>query len=374
MLINVQFLRFAAALAVVLYHASKHLQATGAEQGWLFAAGEAAGFAGVDVFFVISGFIMFYTTRQVTGRVAAADFLKRRLARIYSGYWPFFLAAAAVFAWARPGHFAASGLLTSFLLWPMPLNQVLLDVSWTLSYELYFYLLFTALVLLNVRGRAWLAVGLVALVSGFNLVRHFLWQDFSPERFYTHSFANHFLVSPFLFEFFLGALLGALVRAETGTVPQTAVSRFALPLSAGLLAAGLAGFALAGYANVVVYAGTIEQGYHVVPRVMLFGLPSALILLGLVGLERSGRITPRRFSLYTGGASYAIYLSHTIFLVATMKLGFNQALGGWPDVLVQLTFLAYCALIVGFSVAWYRFGERPLHAVFKRALRVSRAP
>ena len=146
------FLRFAAALAVVVYHAGKHVAATGADPGWLFRAGEAVGFAGVDVFFVISGFIMFHTTRESAGAAAAAEFLKRRVARIYSGYWPFFLFAALVFSRARPEHFAESNLLTSFLLWPMPLNQVLLDVSWTLSYEMYFYLLFTVLVLLIALG------------------------------------------------------------------------------------------------------------------------------------------------------------------------------------------------------------------------------
>ena len=82
MLINIQFLRFAAALAVVVYHAGKHVAATGADPGWLFRAGEAVGFAGVDVFFVISGFIMFHTTRESAGAAAAAEFLKRRVARI----------------------------------------------------------------------------------------------------------------------------------------------------------------------------------------------------------------------------------------------------------------------------------------------------
>lgn len=360
MLLNIQFLRFAAALAVVLYHASQHVQATGADSGWIFSAGQAAGFAGVDIFFVISGFIMFYTTRESAGPRPALDFLKRRLARIYSGYWPFFLLAAAVFAWARPAHFEESDLLTSFLLWPMPLNRVLLDVSWTLSFEMYFYLLFTLLVLLGVRSRTWLLLGLVALVTALNLLRHFAWHDFSPENLYRQSFASHFLASPFLLEFFAGALLAVVAEKSPGRA------------GAWLLAAGVAGFAGAGYVNLAVYDGGIEQGYYVVPRVLLFGIPSALILLGLVGLERQGHVAPKRFSLYVGGASYAIYLSHTIFLAATMQLGLNSALSGFPDFAVQAVFLAYCAVIVGCSTLYYRRVERPLHRVFKRALRVSR--
>jgi peptidoglycan/LPS O-acetylase OafA/YrhL len=138
------------------------------------------------------------------------------------------------------------------------------------------------------------------------------------------------------------------------------------------LSAGVLGFAAAGVANVVVYDGNIEQGYYVVPRVMLFGIPSVLMLLGLLGLERNGRVAPRRFSLDTGGASYAIYLSHTILLVATMHLGLNAALRGWPDLAVQAVFLLYCALIVALNVVYYRLAERPLHRLFKRALRVTR--
>lgn len=359
MLINIQFLRFAAALAVVVYHAGKHVTATGADPGWLFRAGEAVGFAGVDVFFVISGFIMFHTTREAAGTAASMDFLKRRLARIYSGYWPFFLLAAIVFAWARPEHFEESNLLTSFLLWPMPLNKVLLDVSWTLTYEMYFYLLFTLLLLLGVRGRAPLLAGLVVLIAIINIVRHFLWHDFSPERFYNHSFASHFLASPFLLEFFAGALLAV------GNAKGSART------AGWLLFAGILGFVSAGFANVVVYDGGIEQGYHVVPRVLLFGIPSALILLGLVGLERNGHVAPRRFSLDTGGASYAIYLSHTILLVMTMHLGLNAALGSWPNLAVQFVFLGYCALIIAVNVLYYRLVERPLHHAFKRVLGVS---
>lgn len=360
MLLNIQFLRFAAALAVVLYHAGDHVRATGADPGWIFLAGQAAGFAGVDVFFVISGFIMFHTTREAEGAAPSLDFLKRRLARIYSGYWPFCLLAATVFAWARPGHFEESDLVTSFLLWPMPLNQVLLDVSWTLSFEMYFYLLFALLVLLGVRTRTRLLGTLVALVLALNLLRHFVWHDFSPERLYAQSFSSHFLGSPFLLEFLAGSLLATLADRRLGRA------------AGWLLSIGIAGFAAAGFINVTVYDGGIEQGYHVVPRVLLFGLPSALILLGLVGLERQGHVAPKRLSLNAGGASYAIYLSHTIVLVATMKLGLNSALVGFPDLAVQGIFLAYCAAIVGGSTIYYRRVERPLHRGFKRALRVSR--
>ena len=359
MLVNIQFLRFAAAFMVVLYHASKHVQAAGVDQGILFVAAESAGFAGVDVFFVISGFIMFYTTTGAVGPAASFDFIRRRAARIFSGYWPFFFLAAAVFAWARPEHFAESNLLTSFFLWPMPLNRVLLDVSWTLSYEMYFYLLFTVLVLVGIRGRFGLLAGILLLVTAYNLVQHFVLNAFGPENYYFHSFSSLFYTSPFLIEFFAGAVLARFARCGTARLGWL------------LLAAGIIGFTAAGFSNSLVYDGKIEQGFHVVPRVLLFGIPSVLILWGLVSLENGGIRAPKRFSLASGGASYAIYLGHTIFFVATMKLGLSRYLSDSSPMAVQAVFLVYSALIVAVSVIYYKTAERWLHRQFKRILGVA---
>ncbi len=361
MLINIQFLRFAAALMVVFYHASKHIRSTGVDQGMFYAASEAVGFAGVDIFFVVSGFIMFYTTRAVTGPAPAMEFLKRRLARIYSGYWPFFFVAMGVFWWARTAHFQESRLWTSFILWPQPLNQVLIDVSWTLSYELYFYLLFTLLVFISVRPRRWLLVALLTFFAVTGLYRHWVTGDYSPELLYTHSFAYQFLSSPFLLEFFAGALLASTIKGGSARSGWLA------------LIIGAAGFALAGWTNLYIYQGNIEQGYYVVPRVLLFGIPSLLIIRGLVHLERNGRVAPRRFSIATGGASYALYLSHTLFFVTTMKLGIYGALSDFPAWQVQLFYLLYTILIVIFSVTHYRLAEQPLHHLFKKCLRVHRS-
>ena len=356
MLINIQFLRFAAALLVVFYHASVHVRSTGVDQGMLYAASDAVGFAGVDVFFVISGFIMFHTTKTVTGAAHARGFLMRRLARIYSGYWPFFFLAIAVFAWARIEHFQESRLLASFLLWPQSLNLVLVDVSWTLSYELYFYLLFALLVFIGVQARSWLLAIFLVFFAVTGIYRYWVIDDYSPELIYTHSFAYQFLSSPFLLEFFAGSLLAATIgkgSARSGWLS---------------LVLGTAGFALAGWANIQVYQGNIEQGYYVLPRVLMFGIPSLLIVSGLVHLEHNGRVAPRRFSLATGGASYALYLSHTLFFVATMKLGIREVLSHYSAWQVQLLYLAYVVLIVLFSVTHYRIIEQPLHRIFKKWL------
>ena len=58
MLINIQFLRFVAAMMVVFHHSADHIRASGHELGMIFSFGQSAGFAGVDIFFVISGFLI----------------------------------------------------------------------------------------------------------------------------------------------------------------------------------------------------------------------------------------------------------------------------------------------------------------------------
>jgi peptidoglycan/LPS O-acetylase OafA/YrhL len=358
MLINIQFLRFAAALLVVLYHASAHVRATGVEEGILFSAANAVGFAGVDVFFVISGFIMFHTTTSEQGAGSAIQFMKRRLARIYSGYWPFFLIAMAVFWWARPQHWSNANLVKSFVLWPQPLPQILIDVSWTLTYEMYFYLLFSVMVLMGMRWRTALLVGLLILTLGFNIYRHWVLQGFSTENLYLLGFYDQFLTSPFLIEFFAGALLAYGMKKDN--------VRFGWLI----LGLGVTGFAFAGWANIFVFDGGIEQGFHVVPRVLLFGAPSLLLVAGLVILERTGHTAPEKFSLSAGGASYALYLCHTLFFVATMKLGIYAAMSEFSAWQVQAVYLLYVIGIVIFSMSHYRWVEKPLHRLFKKALMI----
>lgn len=359
MLVNIQFLRLLAASLVVLYHAAERMPGDGSFAAPLFAFGTATGFAGVDVFFVISGFIMAHTTLAARGATAASAFARRRVARIYSGYWPFFFLALAVFAWARPEKFAAAHLGASFWLWPQPLNTNLLELSWTLSFELYFYALFTMLVWFCPTGRRF-AVCATALagLAAFNLVRHLVFDGFGPQHLYHLPFFDQFLSSPFIVEFLAGALLAWHLQ-ERPSGPAWA-----------WLSAGLALFAGAGWINVAIFEGRIEQGFFVVPRVAWFGGASVLIVAGLVRLEQRGLNAPRRISLLGGGASYAIYLSHVPLLVTAQGLGLRAWAGHQSDAVAAAIYLALIAAIILLSMAFYRVIERPLHHAFRRVLGV----
>ena len=120
---------------------------------WIAAVAES-GYAGVDIFFVISGYIMALTTAGSSpGMRSGALFLMQRFARIYSGWWPFFL-IYLVYAAATGGIGPEKRLLSSFFLWPTLLPHHLLPIAWTLSFELLFYA-FTAAVLVLSRRKAW---------------------------------------------------------------------------------------------------------------------------------------------------------------------------------------------------------------------------
>ena len=74
-----------------------------------------------------------------------------------------------------------------------------------------------------------------------------------------------------------------------------------------------------------------------------------------------------------GGASYAIYLSHTLLQALTMKMGLSQALSGLSSFAVESIFLLHSVLIVLISIGWYYWAEMPLNRAFKRILRVKSA-
>lgn len=350
MLINIQFLRFVAAMLVVLYHSSSHIRSAGIEQGPFFALSEAIGFAGVDIFFVISGFIMAWTTRQSSGLESAWQFLRRRLARIYSGYWPFFMIALAVFAWANPEFFQNSDLGRSAILWPT--NQLLIAVSWTLIFELYFYLCYTLLIAFAGRRPVIVLITALAAVCAWSIYSQFGRAAYAPGHLEYMSLSEYYMASPYMAEFIAGAL-GAGILSQRPQGPAW-----------NWLLIGIFVFLAGAWWNNRFFDGQIEQGYWVFYRVIVFGVPSVLILFGLVRLEERGRRAPVAFSLLAGGASYAIYLSHTLILTVTQQLGFNQWLTSFPPVLAQLAFALLAGLILGYSVLHYRLVERPLHKAF----------
>ncbi len=331
---GVQAARGAAAVFVLLYHCG-HMLSLPQYVGWV-PLGDVFefGHAGVDFFFVLSGFIITYVHRADLGRPECLPrYGWRRLSRIFPMYW---IVSAIVLAFAlaspekmeqlAPGHVVAS-----FLLVPHA-REPLLGVGWTLEHEMLFYVAFGLAVVWRRLGLPLAVIGGVLAIAGPWLPRTVLLD------YVTCSYHMHFL---------LGILVALLVQ------------RGPVPAPRAIALAGAAAFLLAGAAEdggLVAKAGFASQA--------CFGLASAAVLTGLVEAERCGRLHVGPALLLLGSASYSIYLIHTIaigvVIHALALLGIMALLPGWGAMLVGVS------AGLGAGILLYQHVERPLTAAARR--------
>lgn len=355
MLDNIQILRVVAAMAVVLHHAyliaipAAYVPEWPAALAGLFSA----GFAGVDLFFVISGVIMAETTRALAPRAASGlRFVATRFARIYLGWWPFFALYLAASLLRGPPAPDVS-LAGSFLLLPLGIQQLLTGIVWTLSFELYFYLVLGLLLFLP-RPRLLQALGLWgAAVLAFTL--YSLAQGlYAPARFAEVTIGQGFFGSPLVLEFIAGFFVCEYIRAAPATRWQP------LALAAVVLAALAAWYQARGGLHRSGLAGY----FHAPERALLVG-GAACALAGCALLWTQGGRPLARALARLGDASYAIYLSHLLvlgtFYVLVTEAGVPQALR------LPLYALAISA-VVSYSWLHFRFIERPLYQAARRRI------
>lgn len=259
------------------------------------------GFAGVDLFFVLSGFVMVHLARHGAGQPAIIPaFLFARAARIYPLWWIMLGAVTAVWL-IRPDMVFASvagnpNLLADFALFPHD-RLPLLAVGWTLIHEVYFYLTFAILLLVPLRflplgllvwmmaaaaGSVWFAALGLTPPAGVALLTHPLTQEFG-----------------------LGAAVALL--AARGERPSPAL----------LLLAGLVWMIAGSALNLNAPAALFEDSWQ---RVAVYGPGWALIVWGMVGLETDHDRVPWRAMIGIGNASYALYLVHVPIFAAGSRL------------------------------------------------------
>ncbi|WP_246775904.1 acyltransferase family protein [Methylobacterium aquaticum] len=231
----IQVLRALAAVMVAAGHAQFEVAGLAARAGLAFTPAAWLPWpAGVDVFFVISGFIIVHASSPLHGRAdARRTFLAHRIARVVPLYW---LATTVVLAlaWARPGLLGTGAegpgyLAASYLFWPMARAdgavQPLYSLGWTLNYEMAFYVVFALVLPL---GRRAAVLGVLALLAGLVVIGRVA----GPLP-----VALAFWSDPIVLEFACGAGLG-LARQEGLRLPGLA--RLVLAV-AGLALLSLAG-------------------------------------------------------------------------------------------------------------------------------------
>ena len=355
MLINIQLLRFLAALAVVFTHGHAHVVAANGPQDGLFGFFHLFGYAGVDVFFVISGFIIWHTTTSLHGGRGAADFLYRRATRIYTGYWPYALLALLLFWVFGPEVLKRIDYWGSFLLYSTKIDELLLPVAWTLVYELYFYLVFTLLLLFSNRFRLLALVVLFAVVLTVQGVGWLYLDLYSQANFWGLSIFFLFFTSPFCLEFLAGAMLAAGYQRLRPN-PWLLFTLFLLFLVGGI------------YLQEAVIGERLEKGYHAPYRVLFFGSAALFLVWAMLRLEQLGRVLAPRYGLFLGDISYSLYLSHTLLLTAIYFFGLRDlaAETGYQEV----WYLLFSLLIIAYSALHYRWIEYPLRSLSQRLRRV----
>jgi len=313
------------------------------------------GWAGVDLFFVISGFIMVYVTRE-TGRSFGdvRRFLTSRITRIYPLWWVC-AGIMMVYFWVTYGMPAAPDRIAgpseavtyavkSMLLIPQA-SEPILGLGWTLIHEMFFYLIFAFILFLPKKYLLpALIVWAVLTVAGSFLIRPAAFGRNIPEL----------LASPLSLEFIAGGIAGWSVSRGRFAAPQ-------LCFYGGIV------LAVIGF---IAFPQTGESSYTV-SRVAIFTLPFFLLVYGATGREIiAGRLYPLWLTRL-GDWSYSLYLTHYIVLVTlrriyrmaapdSLKVGAEGALDN-----VVFAVLALAISIVTAAV-FYAIIERPAVKFFKQ--------
>jgi len=332
MLNSVQTLRALAAWLVVLHHYMQ-LVYNFTLTDPVSTALHTYGAIGVDLFFIISGFVIYISASGK--KVTPAVFAVHRLARIAPAYWMFTLLTAAALlispTFVPLTQFEPLFLLKSLFFIPAQNPSgigafPLITVGWTLNYEMAFYGVFLLSFYCPKTARpALIALGLFLLCK---LVPR-LGDDFA--------FYDNQIIYEFLFGIFIA------IAHQKGWTTK-------IPL---LMAIALIAIALA----MIIHNGPVGH------RPLKSGLPCALILLAAVSLERF--FSRRAFMAKLGDWSYSTYLCHVLVICAMARL--QQ----WINLNTTVTFVLIITTILAVSYASFTFIEKPISNLAKRSSRGS---
>jgi len=329
---SVQILRAVAALLVFAFH---YFGALENDFGLFDANPFPVGAFGVDIFFVVSGFIICYASQN---EASARVFFIKRLCRIVPLYWLLTLGvfAIALFAPSLLNSTTADwgNLVKSLLFIPYQkengLLQPILYLGWTLNYEMFFYLIF-ALSIATGRFRIWVCMSVIlGLVALGDITR----PESDIGRFYTDGVMLNFVWGclAYLFWYNAPALCNRLTWMwPVGVVLLLAQNFIQLPLT----------------------------------REFTYGLPSMLLLLGLLPVRMpEGRTW--QFVKQMGDASYSLYLVHPYIIQVAVKL--VLPLLGVTALSIALTSTVVVVVTISASLLLFKLFEKPSNIFLRKIL------
>lgn len=343
-LYSLQALRALAAVSIVAAHVNRKAQLH-LNYNLNFAPPVFADW-GIDLFFVLSGFIIFYVHyHDLRKSLQVKDYLLKRFFRIYPIYWIVTLLVIPIFFIMDN---IGSGternpevIVKSLLLFPQ-LHSPILFVGWTIVHEVRFYLIFGLFLFLTRNLRILLSCILLI----FTLLIFLL----NPPG--LNFFIKDYLFSPFNIEFFLGCFSAYIVCLTNSKLQKiyliTAITTFLIYL----------GLNNSNIANEQILLLSYNNPLIIRDRVFLLGIPFAIvvILLGIYELKYSLRIPP--ILIYLGDASYSIYLTHFLFISAFFQLllFFGLSVSTYlPIIMFAVLLLSVCG-----GYLFYSMLEKPL--------------
>jgi exopolysaccharide production protein ExoZ len=324
MLNNIQVLRGYAVILVIFVHLGFLLDQVGLKP---------FGHSGVDLFFVISGFIMVHISKNREAK--PLEFMKKRIIRIVPLYWLVTLGVSLI-ALVAPklmpsiaDEIDVVAILKSLFFIPWMRNPVeafpIVFVGWTLNLEMFFYLIFAISLMFKNLLRALIFSNVILLVL---VATPFLTnQDLGIFSFYTN---------PRIINFCFGMMIGLLAAKFPSSLHPNA--KKALLLVAGACALIL-----------------VFNDLHFM---VVATCSAALVVIALM-LENSGFVIKSKPLLAIGDASYSIYLSHAFVAILVERFVLPRVVGAGDWVFYATIFfvLALCSIV---GIAIYHLIERPL--------------
>jgi exopolysaccharide production protein ExoZ len=340
MVSNIQVLRAFAALAVVWRHMTMWFEP---DLGYGLVH---AGRAGVDVFFVISGFIMFHTTQDHSR--STLEFWKDRVIRIVPLYWLMIALTVGLFLLRLPADevkaFDAGDLAANLFFIPNiradgDWNPIV-NAGWTLTYEMYFYAVFGLTFLIRSQAKAlaliiafFVGIWFVSMATDIGFV-FFRWAQ------------------PISLEFAAGGCLALLFRARIAPSKTLAIASGILLIAGGIVAILINGW---------IFGDATAEPTPL--RALLYGPPAVAIVAAGLLMEKAGVVWNSRTLLFLGAASYSIYLVHSVTLQYT-SLIWRDWFGASPVAMPAFALAGMiAAVLVGSAV--YIAIERPMHRWLK---------
>jgi exopolysaccharide production protein ExoZ len=348
---SLQVGRGIAAFMVLLFHSQVFMRAVHPES--MFARMFGFGRTGVDFFFVLSGFLMVYVHSRDFGEPRRLGiYAYKRLTRIYPVYWVLCavlipLVLLAPWVMQNQGKTTFTTLLLSVFLVPHE-GARLIGITWSLEYEMMFYVAFAAFFISARFGLLCFAAWFLAIVCAA------IWGPPTLNSIGVPAIAPFFLgfmLNLHVAEFMLGMIAAWLVQRDV---------RLRMP-RALLVAALVAAAVFAAYeANFLPEDRTLRT------VTAAYGLIAGMIVFAVVQTELRYPVRIPRWLTLLGAASYAIYLTHYLVVALAVVVARH-----WPAVAATpAPLLLLLLLLLGLApgIVLHLLVERPLLLMFAARL------